>query len=78
MTPADHTKPRQIRIPDAVWSAYASLCERLGTTRAHDINALIRQRIEKDGTEEERSALADADAELEERRARVGGRPPKP
>lgn len=76
-TPEDHTKPRQIRIPDALWTTYADFCNRLGTTRAQDINDLIRERMERDGTEEERAAIAVADAELEERRARTGGRPPK-
>jgi hypothetical protein len=73
----DTTQPRQIRIPTGAWTAYDAICKRLGTTRAEDINAHIRAVIEQHGTAEERAQLADADAELAERRARKGGRPPR-
>lgn len=77
MTPGEHTKPRQFRAPTAIWEAYGRLCERRGTTRAAALNEHMRAELEKHGTKEERAAIAVADAELEERRARVGGRPPK-
>lgn len=73
----DTTKPRQVRVPDGMWTAYDSLCKRLGRTRADDINEHIRQQIEQHGTAEERQLLAEADRELSERRARKGGRPPR-
>lgn len=76
-TPEDHTKPRQIRVPDALWNAYGSLCKRLGTTRAADLNEHMRNRIIKYGTQEDQAAIAASDAELQERRSRTGGRPPK-
>jgi len=69
------TKPRQIRIADGHWTAYERVCDRLGTTRAEDINNHIRRRIEDHGDDADKALLAQADAEIEERRARKGGRP---
>lgn len=77
MTPEGHTKPRQIRVPDALWAAYDRVCKSLGTTRAGDLVDHMRARVMEHGTDQDRADLAAADAELEERRARVGGRPPK-
>lgn len=79
MTPTDqdHTKPRQIRVPDALWTAYDRVCKSLGTTRATDLNEHMRARVREHGTDQDRADLEHADAELEERRARKGGRPRK-
>jgi hypothetical protein len=64
------TRSRPIRIAEGAWSAYASVCKRLGRTRADDINAHIRRMIKRHGTPEEIAQLAAADAEIEQRRAR--------
>lgn len=64
------TRARPIRIADGAWSAYASVCKRLGRTRADDINAHIRRMIKRHGTAEELALLAEADAEVERRRTR--------
>ena len=71
----DVTKPRQVRVPEGLWAAYERVCARLKRTRAEDINEHIRRQIEAHGDDEDRAALAAADAELAERRARKGGRP---
>lgn len=74
----DTTKPRQIRIPDDLWVAYEQVCADLGRTRAEDVLAHIRRQVRRHGDPEARAALARADAELAERRARRGGRPRTP
>lgn len=74
---ADTTQPRQIRVPTGAWTAYEHVCQRLGRTRAEDINLHIREMIQAHGTKEDRKLLAQADTELAERRARKGGRPRK-
>lgn len=71
----DVTKPRQVRVPESLWSAYERVCAKLKRTRAEDINDHIRRQIEAHGDQEDREALAAADVELAERRARKGGRP---
>lgn len=76
MSSGDTTKPRQVRVPDALWAAYERVCSRLGHTRAEDINAHIRRQVRRHGDAEDMAALRAADAELAERRARRGGRPP--
>lgn len=73
----DQTKPRQVRVPDGMWIAFKSVCDRLGTTRSAVLAAHVNRRIEEYGTEDELRLLAKAEAELAERRARKGGRPPK-
>lgn len=74
---ADTTKPRQVRVPDDAWTAYDKVCARLGRTRAEDINSHIAQQIRQHGTPAEIALLERAEAEVTERRARKGGRPPK-
>ncbi|MEV6445974.1 hypothetical protein [Amycolatopsis sp. NPDC051716] len=74
---ADTTKPRQFRVPEPLWTAYDNVCQRLGVTRAEDLNAHIRSTVEEHGDDVDRALLAEAEAELAERRARKGGRPPK-
>ncbi|HEY0637949.1 MAG TPA: hypothetical protein VGD67_09905 [Pseudonocardiaceae bacterium] len=73
---SDTTKPRQVRIPEDIWAAYERVCSRRGLTRAEAINAAIRREIRRHGDDDDRAAIARADAELAERRARKGGRPP--
>jgi len=64
------TKPRQFRVPDGAWDVYDAVCKRLGKTRAADLNAHIRRTIKRHGTPEEIARLAEAEAEVESRRAR--------
>lgn len=64
------TKPRQFRVADGAWETYAEVCARLGKTRAEDLNDHIRRMIKRHGTPEEKSRLADAEAEVEQRRVR--------
>ncbi|GAA2395466.1 hypothetical protein GCM10010404_61290 [Nonomuraea africana] len=45
----DSTKPRQCRVPGDAWTAYERVFARLGTTRAEDLNAHIRQQIREHG-----------------------------
>lgn len=74
----DHTKAKPIRVHPLMWEAYGRVCdEALGTDRTKDLTAHMRAQIKKHGTTEDRAKLAQADAELAERRARKGGRPPK-
>jgi hypothetical protein len=74
---ADRTPTRPIRVPPAMWDAYGRVCARLGRDRTEDLLGRMRERIEQHGDERDREDLADADAELAERRARRGGRPRK-
>lgn len=76
VTVADPTKIRPIRVPDDLWTAYGQICETLDTTRTEDLLNHMRDRIREHGTPEQLELLAKADAELAERRARKGGRPP--
>lgn len=74
---ADHTPTIKVRTPRAMWDAYGRVCERLGRDRTEDLLARMREQIERHGDGADRAALAAADAELAERRARKGGRPRK-
>ncbi|MGW3352586.1 hypothetical protein ACWDA3_55635 [Nonomuraea rubra] len=74
---SDHTYQTRFRVPLVWWKAYERVTERLGTNRAARLLSHIRADIEKHGDEEDLKALAQGDAELAERRARKGGRPPK-
>jgi len=71
----DSTKPRQVRVADGLWSAYERVCAKLGRTRAEDINDHIRRQIKQHGDASDHELLAEAEAELAERRGRKGGRP---
>jgi hypothetical protein len=75
-TPA-HTPGIHVRIPRALWDAYGRVCARKGRDRTEDLLVHIRRQIELLGDDQDRAALADAEQELAERRARRGGRPPK-
>ena len=75
---ADRTTPATaLRVPRAMWAAYARVCARLGRDRSEDLLDHIRERIKAHGDGADLADLADAEAELAERRARKGGRPPK-
>lgn len=73
--PGDRTPMQRFRVPMVIWDAYEGLTKRLGTNRSERLLDHIRADIEKYGTEEERAALREGNAELEKRRARKGGRP---
>ena len=72
---ADRTPTRPIRVPDAMWDAYGRVCTRLGTDRTGDLLDHMREQITGHGDKTDLAALAAAEAELIERRARKGGRP---
>ncbi|ROO82594.1 hypothetical protein EDD29_0075 [Actinocorallia herbida] len=76
--PGSTTKPRQFRVSDPIWTAYERVCQRLGATRAEDLNAHIAAMIREHGDPQD---IADLEAGLSEtahRRSRMHpGRPPK-
>lgn len=74
---SDHTFQTRLRLPLIWWKTYDRVAKRLGTNRAARILHLIRADIEQHGDKQDLDALAQGDAELAERRARKGGRPPK-
>ncbi|MFE3449611.1 hypothetical protein ACFXJ8_11815 [Nonomuraea sp. NPDC059194] len=75
---SDTTKPRQVRVAEGHWKAYDRVCKQLDTNRAEHLNAYIRATIAEHGDAEALKLLAEADAEVAERRARMHpGRPPK-
>jgi len=74
---ADRTPTRPIRVPLLLWDAYGRCCKRIDRDRTDDLLARMRQLIGLVGDEQDRDDLAAAEAELAERRARKGGRPPR-
>jgi hypothetical protein len=74
---ADHTPTIKIRVPRALWDAYGRVCGRKGRDRTEDLLVHMRRQIELLGDEQDLAALAAAEQELAERRARKGGRPRK-
>jgi hypothetical protein len=58
-----------------MWKAFGAVCKRRGQTAAADLTAHMSRTIRRYGTNEEKGMLADAEAELRERRSRKGGRP---
>jgi hypothetical protein len=66
-----------IRVPRKMWDAYGRVCARMGKDRSQGLIAHMRKMISEFGDEADRADLADAEAELAERRSRKGGRPPK-
>lgn len=72
-----HTRPHQIRVPDAMWTAYGRVCDRLSVSRAEDLLDRMRERIREHGAKQDRADLEAAEQELAERRSRKGGRPRK-
>ena len=73
----EKTPTTNIRVPRSMWAAYGRVCARLGRDRTEDLLAHIRRQIKRHGDETDIADLAAAEAELRERRARKGGRPPK-
>jgi len=71
------TPATALRVPRAMWAAYARVCARLGRDRSEDLLDHIRGRIREHGDEADLADLAAAEAELAERRSRKGGRPPR-
>ena len=71
------TPTRPIRVPLTLWTAYGRVCESLGTERTPDLLDHMRARILEHGTDQDRADLAEAEHELQQRRSRKGGRPPK-
>ncbi len=72
----DTTKPRGIRIPADMWTAYGNVCDQLETNRTADLHAHIRRQINTYGTAHDLDLLARADKETEERHSRISpGRP---
>lgn len=73
----DHTFITRFRIPRTMWDAYGTAAARKGIDRSTDLVDHVRSFIRENGNEQELTALATADRELAERRARKGGRPKK-
>ena len=74
---AGQTPTTPIRVPRLMWAAYGRVCARLGRDRTEDLLAHMRRQIKRHGDPADLADLAGAEAELAERRARKGGRPPK-
>ena len=72
---AGQTPTTPIRVPRMMWAAYGRVCARLGRDRTEDLLGHMRERISEHGDEQDLADLADAEAELLERRSRKGGRP---
>jgi hypothetical protein len=73
--PKDVTPLQHFRAPEAMWKAFSAVCRRRGHTAAADLTAHMGRTIRRYGTDVEKALLADAEAELRERRSRKGGRP---
>ena len=58
-----------------MWDAYGRVVARAGKDRTEALIAHMRKMIREFGDEADREALAEAEAELAERRSRKGGRP---
>lgn len=76
MSDDDTNKPRGIRIPQQMWTAYGNICKQLGTNRTADLIAHIRRQINSHGSARDLGLLAQADEEAAIRHARISpGRP---
>ncbi|MER5750639.1 hypothetical protein [Streptomyces sp. NPDC002088] len=73
----EHTFITRFRIPKRMWQAYGTAAARQGVDRSADLVDHVRAFIKEHGNEQELAALAAAEQELTERRARKGGRPKK-
>jgi hypothetical protein len=74
----DHTPIQRFRAPKPLWEAYETVCKRaFSQERGARLLDLIRADIQEHGNADELAKLDLADRELEERRARKGGRPRK-
>ncbi|MEV5140355.1 hypothetical protein AB0K71_05900 [Streptomyces syringium] len=74
---SDHTYSTKFRIPRVMWDTYGRVTDRLGTDRTADLLDHVRTVIKTHGDEQDRADLETAEQELEERRSRKGGRPPR-
>lgn len=72
-----HTHQTRFRIPRQMWAAFGRVAGRLGTDRTERLLDHVRADITEHGDEQDRADLEAAEAELEQRRARKGGRPRK-
>ena len=71
-----HTPIRRFRAPDPLWDAYETVCKRVfSRDRSEDLLEHMRTVIAEYGNASELAKLELAEQELEERRARKGGRP---
>jgi hypothetical protein len=76
--PDDHTPIQRFRAPKPLWEAYETLCKRaFSQDRGTRLLDLIRADFREHGDAGELAQLDLAEKELEERRARKGGRPRK-
>jgi hypothetical protein len=73
----DETPLQHFRAPDGMWEAFSAVCRKRGRTAAADLMAHMARTIRRHGSDEEKQLLTEAEAELKERRARKGGRPPR-
>lgn len=71
----DHTFTTKFRLPRRMWDTYGRVVG--DRERSADLIAHVRRTIQDRGSEQDLADLAAADAELNERHARKGGRPPK-
>lgn len=72
---SDHTYSAQFRVPRVMWTAFGRVAERLGSDRTALLLEHIRADIREHGDAQDLADLDQAERELEERRARKGGRP---
>ena len=72
-----HTYVTRFRIPRRMWAAFGRVAERRGTDRTSLLLGYIRADIKAHGNEQDLADLAAAEAELDLRRSRRGGRPPR-
>lgn len=74
----DHTPIHRFRAPKTLWEAYETVCKRVfSRERSEDLVEHMRTVVSEYGNAEELAKLEEAEAELEARRARKGGRPRK-
>jgi len=61
-----------------MWKAFSNVCASRGRSSAADLIAHMSRTVRQYGSDEDKQLLMAADTELRQRRARKGGRPPKP
>ncbi|MFD9950840.1 hypothetical protein ACFWYW_58900 [Nonomuraea sp. NPDC059023] len=73
-----HTPYRKFRLPEPLWDAYETVCQRVfSRERSEDLVQHIRTVVSEYGNADELAKMELAEKELEERRSRKGGRPRK-
>jgi hypothetical protein len=73
--PPNATPVQRVRIPLKAWLAFGACCRRNGAQRSRQLFDLMWGYVRKHGTDEEKSAFAEADRELRAKRSR---KPPPP